>query len=170
MKNIAKVVIALALVTALGACDLLDLFMGGGDDPQPLTASERLAAFIEDANATERVASVLRGNFHEDTDEYSTMGSLSYWETTTFDEGSAPFSITNATAAEAFTGTIGNDTYETADGALQLSADLTLGGVSTTAYDMTVVFLPNPELEGDYLIRKIEVDIAGTISEIKSIY
>ena len=166
MKNTAKVLVALALVGALASCDLIEL-LGLGGTPKPLTAPQRVEAFITDANAAERSASGLQAHFHGDTAERPVMAGLTYWNSTVWAESNAPFALINVTAAETVSVTIGSTTY---DNAQLITADLTHANTDADGYPISIWLLPNASLDGDYLIRKIEVDIAGTISEIKNIF
>ena len=166
MKTIAKVIVAVALIGALAGCDLLDL-LGLGDLPDPLTARQRVDAFIQDVNATERSATELQAHFHGDTAQRPQMAGLTYWDTTIWAESNVPFALLNVSGAETVSVTIDDMTYESAE---LISADLSHANTPTEGYPMSIWLLPNTSLEGDYLIRKIEVDVAGTISEIKNIF
>lgn len=167
MKRVATILIALAVVIAFAGCDLDDLFGNGDPIEDPLTSSERVAAFMTDVNATVRVPSELQSHFHLDTAERADMGSTDYWSLTFWVADDQPFALNDQQAATDAELTIGSTTYTDAK---LITANVTNANSDATGYAVSFWLLENGSLTDDYLIRKIEVTVDENTSEIKQIF
>jgi hypothetical protein len=138
MKKAILLTTVLVILFAITACDGFLL---------PLTALERVAAFIADATTNPQDYSEMQAHFDSTAADYVNMLSSAYWDLTFFAEADQAFTLTGT--AEAGVGDYG---------ATSVKVTGTIENGFAATRDVEFHLLPDGTLDGNFLIRKIVVD------------
>jgi predicted small lipoprotein YifL len=141
LKTMLTVAAALVLLSALAGCSLF----GALDD------SERVAAFIETANATTRDNEEMQSHWSSTAPGYRDMVTDGYWNNTFFNSNDKPFTVSALSSGGEVAGIPGTSS---------LSGTIT----SKNAEDAPVTFglVPDATNPRNRLLRVIVVEVEGT--------
>lgn len=121
----------------------------------PRTALERIAAFIADASESPQDTSSLQSHFLSDLTQFDPMLDPAYWDARYFNETEGPFTLTDTMDA-------GEGDYGVTS--VKYTATVTNGFAVPDAVEFHL--LPDPNLDGNFLIRKIVTDPGGAGEQI----
>jgi hypothetical protein len=137
---IQGMLLAVAVTLVVTGCDLL---LGG-----PLSEQQRLDAFLADANQTPpRDYVAMQSHFSTAVSAYSSLNTKSFWDDSFFNDAQQPFSVSGEAVGGAHTDFPGSTT---------ITGSITN---SIGTYPFEFVFVDDPSLPDNHLIRAILIDV-----------
>ena len=143
--TITLILTAIALAVVLSGCDLF------GTQPDA-----RLQQFVDDASASPRTATDMQRHFSPDANDYGSMNTLAYWETSFFAFEDGPFALGPIAVGDADSRYPGS---RTATSSIK-------NNLGPTMYGLTAVFVKDGL---DWVIRELAITVGENVDEFKNI-